>query len=391
MTLTQPNTLPAFMNAIECTDVICFSHLRWNFVYQRPQHLMSRMATNKRVFFVEEPIFDDGMEYDVTRNAQGIYVIVPHLSRAMTETQIHDHQRQFLSRLLVNMNIRHYWVWYYTPMALPFVDHLTPAITVYDCMDELTAFKFAPPVLKELEAKLLKRSDIVFTGGHSLYDAKKGDHHNIHPFPSSIDHKHFSQARHITDEPADQENIPHPRFGFYGVIDERMNISLLAEVAAQRPEWHFVLLGPVVKISEQDLPRAGNIHYLGMKSYEELPKYLAGWDVAIMPFALNESTRYISPTKTPEFLAAGKPVISTPITDVVKQYSSVVKFADTAEDFIRLAENEIQYDDMWLCHVDTLLAENSWDKTWLRMEELIETTLQKNQNELTLINKQAYV
>jgi glycosyltransferase involved in cell wall biosynthesis len=379
------------MSTFEGVDLICFSHLRWNFVFQRPQHLMIRIARTNRVFFFEEPVFDDGMHYDVTKTAEGICLIVPHLSNAMSAEEIQEHQREFLSRFLINMNIRRYAVWYFTPMALPISENLDPLLRIYDCMDELSGFKFAPQAVKELEKKLMGMADIVFTGGYSLYEAKKNQHHNIHPFPSSIDYDHFSKARYSIQDPSDQECIPHPRFGFCGVIDERMNIGLLAEVAKQREDWHFVLIGPVVKINQADLPRQSNIHYLGMKNYNELPAYLAGWDVAIMPFALNESTRFISPTKTPEYLAAGKPVISTPINDVMRHYHTVVNFAATAEDFIKVAENDIEFDEVWLHHVDILLAENSWDKTWQRMKGLIDGVIIRANNRINVKNHQEYV
>jgi glycosyltransferase involved in cell wall biosynthesis len=309
----------------------------------------------------------------------------------LSDKQILDYQREFISRLLIKMSIDRYAVWYYTPMALPISEHLRPVVTIYDCMDELSGFKFAPLGLEELERKLMSISDVVFTGGHSLFEAKRNQHHNIHSVPSSIDHDHFLKARSIKEEAPDQEGIPHPRFGFYGVIDERMNLQLLANVAMQRKNWHFILIGPTAKIKSEDLPRQENIHYLGMKGYGELPLYLAGWDVAIMPFALNDSTRYISPTKTPEYLAAGKPVISTPITDVIRSYSSVVNFAATPEDFIQVAENDIQYDDAWLYHVDQILAENSWDKTWRRMKELIEETMTSGGNKMNVKTAQTYV
>lgn len=359
------------MGRKEEVDWICFSHLRWNFVYQRPQHLMSRMCKSHRVFFIEEPLFGDGLYYDIQQQSDTLWVIVPHLVREMNEESVHSHLREFLSRLLVNMNIKRYASWYYTPMALLFSDHLTPFVTIYDCMDELSGFKFAPQVLKDLEKELLRRADVVFTGGHSLYEAKRSQHDNIHAFPSSIDFGHFFQARNLNEDPEDQKMIPHPRFGFYGVIDERMNIQMVKEVAVRKKDWHFILIGPVVKISEDSLPRFDNIHYLGMKRYQQLPSYLGGWDVAIMPFALNEATRFISPTKTPEYLAGGKPVISTPILDVMRQYCTVVNFAATSDDFILVAENDIVPDEMWLKKVDDILSENSWDETWSRMYKII--------------------
>lgn len=379
------------MNGFEGMDVICFSHLRWNFVYQRPQHLMSRLAKSNRIFFVEEPEFDDGIYYDVVQRSENLWVIVPHLSRTMDESNMIEHQREFLLRLLSNMNIRRYAVWYYTPMALLISDHLQPIVTIYDCMDELSAFKFAPHAITQLEYRLLQKADVVFTGGQSLYEAKKNQHHNIYPFPSSIDFNHFVQARTCNVEPQDQSSIPHPRFGFYGVIDERMDLQLLAEVATAKRDWHFILIGPVVKIDERELPRLDNIHYLGKKEYGELPSYLSGWDVAIMPFALNESTRYISPTKTPEYLAAGKPVISTPILDVVKQYFDVVQFADSAQDFIKVAENYVENSPAWLEAVDKILSGNSWDKTWAQMEKIIIEALNKSENRNNLKDLQEYV
>ncbi len=370
------------MTTPETTTLICFSHLRWNFVYQRPQHLMSRFSNMMRVIYVEEPYFDDTVSFDVTNVKENLSVAVPHLRKGMSNSEIMQYQRDFISRMLVNMNVSQYVAWYYTPMALHFTDHLNPSLVVYDCMDELTAFKFAPQELKDLEKQLINKADLVFTGGYSLYEAKKHQHHAIYPFPSSIEYHHFAKARTIVEDPIDQINIPNPRFGFYGVIDERMDIELVRDVAQQRSDWNIILLGPVVKISEHDLPRLPNIHYLGMKKYEELPSYLAGWDVAIMPFARNEATRFISPTKTPEFLAAGKPVISTPINDVVKQYSAVVHFAETAEEFIYIAENKIVQNQAWLDNVDEILKENSWDKTWHKMNELILTALNSTENKL---------
>jgi len=245
-----------------------------------------------------------------------------------------------IDSFMFSTKIKKYILWFYSPMALEYTEHLSPSLTVYDCMDELSAFKCPPAGIKEMEVCLLKRADIVFTGGHSLYKAKKHLHHNIHPFPSSIDKSHFQVARIFKEDPEDQASIPHPRFGFYGVIDERFDIPLVDELASLRPDWHFVFIGPVIKIDPNNLPVKDNIHYLGSKIYKQLPSYLSGWDVAILPFALNESTKYISPTKTPEYLAGGKPVISTSITDVVTPYGKqgLVHIADTANEFIEAAE-----------------------------------------------------
>jgi UDP-galactopyranose mutase len=356
-------------------DLICLSHLRWDFVYQRPQHLLSRCAKERRVFFFEEPIYGEGpLRLDVSQREENLYVVVPHLPEGLlSEISVEAIQQALIDRLIDEHVITDYVLWYYTPMALGWTRHLSPLATVFDCMDELSAFKFAPRSLRDREAELLRRADVVFTGGQSLYEAKKDKHANIHAFPSSIDRAHFAQARESVEEPADQASIPHPRMGFFGVVDERFDTQLLDEIAAARPDWQLVVIGPVVKIDENDLPRRPNIHYLGGKSYKELPQYLAGWDVAALFFARNEHTRFISPTKTPEYLAAGKPVVSTSIQDVVRPYGELglVRIADDAASFIRAAAeigmDEHVADAAWLARVDEHLAKNSWDQTWARM------------------------
>ncbi len=360
-------------------DLVCLSHLRWDFVYQRPQHLLSRFARERRVYFVEEPTFDAGpVRLDVSRREDGLRVVVPRLTEGMDSAEVEQAQRQLLDKLFADEQITQYALWYYTPMAMGFSEHLTPLVTVYDCMDELSAFKFAPAALHEREAALFSRADLVFTGGQSLYEAKREQHPHVYAFPSSVDVPHFAQARHITDEPADQREMPYPRLGYFGVIDERMDIELLGGMAALRPDWQIVMIGPIVKIDEASLPHPANIHYLGGKSYAELPGYIAGWDVAMLPFARNESTRFISPTKTPEYLAAGKPVVSTSIRDVVRPYGEMglVHIADTAEEFVAAVETAISVDAAARQQrADDFLADMSWDSTWGRINALIEAVV----------------
>ncbi|HEU0064785.1 MAG TPA: glycosyltransferase [Flavisolibacter sp.] len=357
---------------------------------------MSRFSKHQRVFFIEEPIFHEGEDrLHIENFNENLYVVTPHIKSGLSEEEVHKRQKKFLSVLFTNMQIRRYFSWYYTPMALPFTDHLLPELVIYDCMDELSAFKFAPPELTIREKELFKKADIVFTGGHSIYECKKDHHHNIHPFPSSIDKHHFGKARITKNDPEDQKNIPHPRIGFFGVIDERMDIDLISKVALERPEWHFVMLGPVVKIDPASLPHFKNIHYLGGKKYEELPSYISGWDIALIPFAMNESTKFISPTKTPEYLAAGKPVISTPIKDVVSPYgkNKLVHIVNSPEEFIAAAEKELKKKrkTSWLKKVDDFLMGNSWDRTWSQMVRNIEDTLVQNADIKTKLKEKAYV
>ncbi|GAB3644197.1 glycosyltransferase family 1 protein [Spirosoma arcticum] len=395
----------------EPVDLICFSHLRWNFVYQRPQHLLSRAARRWRVWYVEEPIWTDAPGLSIRSVTNQLSVVVPHLPHGLRPDEVVGQQRAMIDQLLAEQHIRDYALWYYTPMALPFSDHLRPRLTVYDCMDELSAFMGAPQPLIEQEQRLMNRADVVFTGGYSLYEAKQKRHAHVFAFPSCIDYKHFSQARSdqpvshwpvshrrtdrsgadggaqstnqsgATDavqpglpDPADQQPIAGPRIGYSGVIDERLDLALIADVAARRPDWQFVFLGPVVKINPNELPQGPNLHYLGMKSYEELPAYFSNWQAAWMPFAINEATRYISPTKTPEYLAAGLPVVSTPVRDVVRTYGGWerVVIADSASAFqcglSLVLRNAFGSDQPQL---DRFLLEQSWENTWQQMQRIL--------------------
>jgi glycosyltransferase involved in cell wall biosynthesis len=338
---------------------------------------MTRAARERRVFYVEEPLFDaaPGAEsVDVQQPAPGVYVAVPHLAPGSSESRVMARQRHMLDDLIHTFGIAQFVLWYWTPMAVPFTRHLDPAAVVFDCMDELSAFAGAPPVLRQLERELLARADLVFTGGHSLYEAKRTLHADVHAFPSSVDVAHFARALSVVEEPPDQRQIPRPRLGFFGVIDERLDIALIDGVARARRDWQFVLLGPTAKIDPATLPRHRNIHYLGMKSYDQLPDYLAGWDVALLPFARNDATRFISPTKTPEYLAAGRPVVSTSIRDVVRPYGELglVHIADSVEAFIAGADAAMQEDaDLRRARVAARLSGSSWDTTWAHMDTLI--------------------
>lgn len=360
----------------ETTDLLVFSHLRWDFVFQRPQHLLTRHAKHRRVFYFEEPVF--GMtevpRLHLRETSENVLVVIPYLPSNIDPEKMEAAMIDLVDELVYEEELIDYSIWYYTPMALAFSRHLEPRAIIFDCMDELSLFRGAPQSLIDKEAELMKLADVVFTGGHSLYEAKKHSHHNIHSFPSSIDFSHFSQARQRLIEPDDQINIPHPRIGYYGVIDERFDTELLMQMADLKSDYHFIVVGPTAKIDPNDLPKRPNIHYLGKKDYHALPLYLAGWDCAMMPFALNDSTKFISPTKTPEFLAAGKPVVSTSIRDVVYPYGQnrLVRIADTPEDFIDaidLSMEECKTPE-WIDRVDHGLRDNSWDITFSKMAAL---------------------
>ncbi|MCR0985179.1 glycosyltransferase [Roseomonas populi] len=364
--------------------LLCMSHLPWDLVLQRPQHLLSRAAREWRVIYFEEPRFEppgpDLPRLERREVAEGIEVVTPLLPYwDGVPGSVERMQRPFLDALIAEAGQPDV-LWYYTPLAQAVAGHLSPRLTVYDCMDELSAFRGASPQMLIEERRLMRRADLVFTGGQSLYEAKRAIRPDVHCFPSSIDRHHFARARAgDIPEPPELRALPHPRIGWFGVVDERLDLDLLAACAERRPEWSFVMIGPVVKIDPADLPRRANIHWLGRRSYADLPAHLAHWDAGLMPFAINEATRFISPTKTPEYLAAGVPVVSTPITDVVRPWgeAGLVEIASTAEAAVTALEQAMARPrEAWLDRVDQHLSLISWDKTWTSMAALIRAASQ---------------
>ncbi|MDX2137538.1 MAG: glycosyltransferase [Chloroflexota bacterium] len=370
-------------------DLVCISHLRWDFVWQRPQHLLSRMAQRQRVFFIEEPVASveakiPYLQRQMWQGENDAEVVVVRLVQPVEQARWIGHgdpltaatYQRLLREYMQEQHVRHPILWLYTPMAQHFINALRPKLLVYDVMDQLSAFKGAPADIVERDREVLERADVVFTGGISLYQDKRDYSYNIYPFPSGVEADHFAQATdsQALARPEDIVHIQSPIVGYYGVIDERMDLKLIQQIADERPEWNLVLIGPVVKIDPQELPQAANIHYVGMKTYEQLPAYLAHFDVALIPFAMNEATRYLSPTKTLEYLAAGKPVVSTPIHDVIELYGSVVNIGYTTAEFIQhIADALTQPVTAEQRQAETLLLqEYAWDAIAERMQRLIQ-------------------
>jgi glycosyltransferase involved in cell wall biosynthesis len=358
-------------------SIIVFCHLRWNFVYQRPQHLLSRLSRHYNIILVEEPEYHDGEpELQVSTPLPNLTVCRP--LTPVREFGFHDKQMPYLRKMVRALGKQHPdpIVWFYTPMALPLLAELTPRHVVYDCMDELSAFKNPPPALLPREDELLRRADIVFTGGPSLYEAKKPRHPNVHCFPSSVDVSHFRQALDRNIAHPELNDLSRPVLGFYGVIDERFDAELTGRLADAHPDWQFALVGPVVKIDAASLPQRPNIHYFGQQSYNALPQFLAAWDVCLMPFAMNESTRFISPTKSLEYMAAELPIVSTPVKDVVDLHSDVVEIAATAEEFVTACERVLSMDsEEKLRRIRLMrdkLSRTSWDSTAAKMHKLLD-------------------
>ena len=375
------------------TTIIVFSHLRWDFVYQRPQHLLSRMAENYKILFIEEPTFHEHDSFlETSSPAPHVTVLKPHTPVAAAG--FHDEQLPHLIKLMRQFvaNDQPHIAWFYTPMALPLLQELDPTLVVYDCMDELAAFKNPPKQMLQRENALFKVADLVFTGGPSLYRAKRERHPNVHCFPSSVDLVHFEQALDRNNIHPAHENIPGPRLGYYGVIDERLDLELIDRLAEAHPRWQIVLVGPVVKIDPAALPRRHNIHYLGQQPYKALPQFLAGWNVCLLPFALNEATRFISPTKTLEYMAAELPIVSTPIVDVLELYGEVVAITDSPQAFIKACENALlttpEEHTRNVLRMRELVSETSWTTTAEKMHELIHSTQAKKEKSLSAARAQ---
>ena len=366
----QKNTLPkedlTDNNGPQYYDMIVFCHLRWQFVYQRPQHLISRLASNMKVLFIEEPLpanQDDTLPGNLMVISEQLHVLQPFVKDIES---IIDILHAYIKNKTIPVG------WFYSASFAPLLEQINFETVVYDCMDELSLFKGASVHLINQEKYLMAHAEIVFTGGKSLYEAKKQLHSNVYCFPSSVDQEHFAQALKGIPVAEDISNILKPIVGYYGVIDERIDLDLLHKCAKKLPNVSFVMIGPLAKIENTDLPKENNIHYLGMKSYDELPSYLKAFDIAMMPFALNDATKYISPTKTLEYMAAGKPIISTKITDVARDYSESIALIENESEFCDAIETLLAKDHIQMqMEYKKILEKTSWDSTADKMESII--------------------
>ena len=364
-------------------SLIVHSHLRWDFVWQRPQQILSRLGRNRSVLYVEEPVFADGAgdgSLDVTRPTPGVYRVVPLLLSDLRKS--YDaaamHVRTLLTDLIGESGMLagkfdDAVQWFYTPMPAPImVGSLGECAIVYDCMDELSQFRFAPADLGARERQLMASADVVFTGGRRLYEAKARHHENVHFFGCGVDSDHFGLARHPeTAVPADVAGLPKPVFGYFGVVDERLDYDLIARLADAFPTGSVVFVGPLAKVDPLELPRRSNIHWLGQRPYDALPQYVKGFDVCLMPFALTEATEFINPTKTLEYMAAGKPIVSTAVADVVRNFAPIVRVAESVDAFVRQSEDALAPDPDRTAQGIALAHASSWESIVASMDRLV--------------------
>lgn len=378
-------SLPAFKPAEEMgLPIIVQSHLRWDFVWQRPQQLLSRFSEHRQVLFIEEPLFLD----DISTPRLELSRPLPQVHRAVAVLPARLRDRYDESIATVRDLVRdemgiggalagmfHRPIhWFYTPMPAPaMIGAFDECIVVYDCMDELTKFRFAPAALADRERLLMASADIVFAGGHRLAQSKKAFNDNVHFFGCGVDVAHFARAScPALAVPASIASLGKPVIGYYGVIDERIDYELVADLARAVPDAAVVMVGPVVKVDPRDLPQAENIHWLGQRSYDELPAHVKGFDVCLMPFALNEATEYINPTKTLEYMAASKPIVSTAISDVKHHFATVVEVAESRDEFIAAVQRALETPDVEQIARGLEEARNStWDTVVSRMARLM--------------------
>lgn len=374
----------------ETSDLLVFSHLRWDFLVKRPQHLMSRYAQYRRVFYFEEPVF--GMtelpRLHLKETTENVLIVIPYLPTNIEPTKIKNALIDLVDELIYEEELIDYSVFYYNPMAFEFTNHLEPKVFIYDCIEDFsTKMTTDPAELIRVETEMMKKIDLMFISGHSLYESKKQFHHNIHPIPNAFDYAHFSQSRAKLVEPDDQINIPKQRIGYYGALDETFDFSLLDEISSLNPQYQFVIIGPAVNTNPRMYPRRANIYYLGKKDYHALPLYLSGWECTIMPLKINERTKLISPSKMYEFLASGKPLISTPISEIIHQagMKNIVEVVQTGIDFCKAIERAMQLkkDPAWLDQVDHFLRERSWDINFNKMIQLERQTIKKQEEQVT--------
>jgi glycosyltransferase involved in cell wall biosynthesis len=328
--------------------IIVHCHLRWDFVWQRPQQIFSRLAEAHPILFIEDPVAGDAAAHlDISQPLPNLVRLVPVLPSSLCSTV--DTQCQALLPL-IKQALQHHPLlvgrfdeaiqWFYSPMTAPcFLGEFGARGVVYDCMDELANFRFAPDDIAERERFLLSRADVVFTGGYQLYESKSRHHGNVHFHGCGVDVAHFGKARDPrTEVPECVAGLPRPVFGYFGVIDERLDYGLIEALARRFPKASIAMAGPFAKIDASQLPHFPNIHWLGQRAYDELPALVKGFDVCLMPFALNDATRYINPTKTLEYMAAAKPIVSTAVADVVRNFTPIVDVAQSQEDFLLAVE-----------------------------------------------------
>jgi glycosyltransferase involved in cell wall biosynthesis len=370
--------------------IIVHCHLCWDWVWQRPQQFLSRLSQRHQILFVETVAPDPALEkavarFRTTEDLPNITILrLQFPSSKWSDGKFVDQERRRLVKEYVAGpgagKYENPVQWFYDPMAVTaFAGQMEEILTVYDCMDELSKFKGAPPEIIQREAELLARADVVFTGGRKLFESKSQHHENCHFYGCGVDGDHFGKARSAsTGVPPELAKLAKPVLGYFGVIDERLDYDLIAALADANPKGSVAMVGPVIKVEESALPRRKNIHWLGQRAYNDLPSICKGFDVCLMPFALNAATEYINPTKALEYMATGRPIVSTAVADVVRNFGTVCQIARSPDEFMKLCRDAAEKPDRKRIEDGfKMVNENSWESIVDNLEKHIQEALVK--------------
>ncbi|HSU55816.1 MAG TPA: glycosyltransferase [Candidatus Dormibacteraeota bacterium] len=367
--------------------IIVHSHLCWDWVWQRPQQFVSRLSKRHKILFVETVAPDPALVVPAARFRQvekypntTILTVQFPAWRWGDGAYVDSERRRIVQQFVAGpgSEFENPVQWFYDPMAVPaFAGQMGERLTVYDCMDELSRFRCAPPEMSVREAKLLALADVVFTGGRKLWESKRRHHENCHFYGCGVDVAHFGKALKPETPIATQlESLSKPVLGYFGVVDERLDYDLIARLADANPEWSVAIVGPVLKVEEASLPRRANLHWLGGQPYADLPSFCKGFNICLMPFALNEATEFINPTKALEYMATGRPIISSAVPDVVANFGEVVHVADDVEEFISLCRKATARPDAERTRRGLAKArENTWERIVSELEGHVEEAL----------------
>lgn len=363
-------------------DVVCLSHLPWDLALERPHQVMRRFARDRHVFFVEEPRATDAELRTVMRTAEpNVHVVSLGVPADMAPGDVEIAYRRCVASLASSTERPLLWV--YSPASVHAARDLDASLVVYDCVADHAARSEATPEVRAAEAELLARADLVFTAGTSLFESKRGRNVSTYPLPSSVDAEHFAHAASARErgdhrDASELAGVPGPRIGFLGPIDDRVDLALVDRLAAARPDVQIVLLGALVGVTTWDLPDRPNVHWLGAKTYHELPEHVASWDAAMIPFRDDAATRRSEPSGLLACLAANKAVVSTPADEVMPYAERGVVKVVHADRFVAGVDEALRdARDVVVTAVRRLacegvLARTSWDRTYQAMRRLVD-------------------
>lgn len=328
--------LPFFEPSHQRKRIVCLSSTRWSFLWQRPQQIMSRLCARHDILYVDPPfpvaeeqvrgISNDESGTLIVKNLQTIndalQIFRPlEISRFsypdLDSNELLKMNQELLQcqiqKALFQLGWQHPLLWLYDPRNVNLVDQLNPCGVIYDCVDSFRSFSWSHPHVSIWEEALVDRADVVLATSRALYQERLRKNRYTFLVPNAADYKHFSPWQGY-EKPADITAISRPRLGFIGAIYEWVDLELLQVIADKSPAWNLVLIGP--KQHGLQLPERSNIHWLGQRGYAELPAYVHSFDVALIPFLVNETTQHANPIKFWEYLAAGKPVVSTLLPEI---------------------------------------------------------------------------